>query len=199
MDDQENEIAGPASPLARLLASYRELPMLAPLASGSPLVGPSGPLNAPLALVGEAPGAEEAQRMKPFVGAAGRVLDRLLRQAGIDRRMLYITNAVKFRPPGNRTPYPYEIAAGRPCLQGEMLLVRPVMIVTLGGVALRALVPDGRLGDLEGKRLTWHSPDGQHACGLLPLFHPAFTFHDGSAEARILAGLKSITGAADER
>lgn len=183
--------------LAQALAEYRELPLLAPLAASSPLVEPWGPLRAPLALVGEAPGREEAEQGKPFVGAAGRVLDQLLGQAGIDRRMCYVTNVVKFRPPGNRTPYPYEIAASRPCLYAELLLVRPLIVVTLGGVALRALMPGGSLADLEGKRLTWHAPEGDFACGLVPLYHPAFTFHSQDAAPRILRGLRSLTGVTD--
>jgi DNA polymerase len=130
------------------------------------------------------------------VGAAGDVLNRLLSRAGIPRQFCYITNVVKYRPPGNRTPYPYEIMASRPCLHAELDLVRPAMIVSLGGVALRALVPGGSLAELEGKRMTWKSPESGYSCGLVPLYHPAFTFHSVEAEARILRGLMSLTGVA---
>ena len=118
------------------------------LGAGAPEpVWGEGPLHAELMLIGEAPGEQEAREGRPFVGRAGKNLDRFLTLAGLTREQIYITNAVKFRPtrrgkrekPVNRTPTDQEIACFRPLLLREIRLIRPQMIVTLGNVPLRAV------------------------------------------------------------
>lgn len=179
--------------LEAILEAYRMLPLLAPLAAESPFVPPYGPMLAPLMMIGEAPGREETEKLRPFVGNAGKVLRRLMTEAGVPSQMTYFTNVVKFRPPGNRTPYPFEIAASRACLFDEIRLIEPALIITLGSVALRALDPEIKLAQMQGKRFCWkHPQDAPYA--VLPLYHPALTFHDPKAESAILAGLLSITG-----
>jgi uracil-DNA glycosylase len=105
-----------------------------------------GPRRASLMLVGEQPGDREDREGKPFVGPAGRLLDSALEEAGIDRGLVYTTNAVKhfkWRPRGKRrlhqTPRAGEIAACKPWLEGEIEAVRPVAVVALGSTAARAL------------------------------------------------------------
>ena len=105
-----------------------------------------GPLDARIVLVGEQPGDSEDKAGKPFVGPAGQVLDRALTQAGIDRARVYVTNAVKhfkFEPRGKRrihkTPSARDIASCRPWLEAELDLIRPELIVALGGTAARSL------------------------------------------------------------
>lgn len=137
----------------------------------------------PVALfIGEAPGAEETRLGRPFVGRAGRQLDALLQQAGIDRNAVYITNVVKYRPvvrtergARNRTPGPKEIAAALPLLREEIAVVAPRVLVTLGNVPLRAVLqlfeaPEQTIGALHGRPL-------QLPCKapvtLFPLYHPA--------------------------
>ena len=86
-------------------------------------------------LIGEAPGAEEDRQGKPFVGPSGQLLDRMLAAIGLDRTRVYITNSIYWRPPGNRTPTAAEIAACQPFLERQIELIRPQLIVFVGGIA----------------------------------------------------------------
>ncbi len=130
--------------------------------------------------VGEGPGAEEDQRGEPFVGAAGRLLDQMLRALGLKRgEDVYIANVVKCRPPQNRTPTDEECAACLPYLHRQIALIRPKIIVALGKVAAHALLnTDGTLGTL---RL------GQHRFGDIPLvvtWHPAYLLRNPADKAK---------------
>ena len=105
-----------------------------------------GPKHAPITLVGEQPGDYEDVAGKPFVGPAGKIMDRALEEAGIDRKQVYVTNAVKhfkWEPRGKRRihkkPNPREIAACRPWLEAELRLVRPKLLVCLGSTAGQAI------------------------------------------------------------
>ena len=100
-------------------------------------------------LVGEQPGDQEDLQGRPFVGPAGRILDKALEEAGIDRKEIYVTNAVKhfkFERVGKRrihkTPAPVEVAACRPWLESELALVRPNIVVCLGATAARSMLGD---------------------------------------------------------
>lgn len=99
-----------------------------------------GPVGAGLVIVGEGPGRQEDESGRPFVGAAGRLLTRLLEQAGTSRAAVFITNAVKCRPPENRAPRRDEIDACRPYLASQIALVGPRAIVTMGASALHGLL-----------------------------------------------------------
>lgn len=138
----------------------------------------------PVALfIGEAPGAEETKLGRPFVGKAGRQLDALLEQAGIDRSSVYITNVVKYRPvvrsarsTRNRTPGPKEVAAALPLLREELAAVLPQVVVTLGNVPLCAMLqlagePRQIIGSLHGRALPLCLPE--RTVDLFPLYHPA--------------------------
>jgi len=105
-----------------------------------------GPKGAPIMLVGEQPGDYEDVAGKPFVGPAGKIMDRALEEAGIDRKQVYVTNAVKhfkWEPRGKRhvhqKPNAREIAACRPWLEAELRLVRPKLVVVLGATARQAI------------------------------------------------------------
>lgn len=138
----------------------------------------------PVALfIGEAPGAEETKLGRPFVGKAGRQLDALLKQAGIDRGSVYITNVVKYRPvvrsersTRNRTPGPKEVAAALPLLREEIAAVEPKVLVTLGNVPLRAVLQlagerEQPIGALHGRALPLRLQGGE--VDVFPLYHPA--------------------------
>ena len=99
-----------------------------------------GPAPSGIMLVGEAPGRSEDLRGEPFVGAAGARLDEALEGAGLRRDSVYITNVVKCRPPGNRTPTEDENAACRAHLDAEMSIVRPSVVCVMGNTALGALL-----------------------------------------------------------
>ncbi len=141
------------------------------------LVFGDGDPDADLMIVGEAPGEEEDLSGRPFVGRAGQLLDRILASVDIDRADVYVTNMVKFRPPGNRNPKPEEIAASVPLLLEQIRLVRPQVIATLGNVPTQWF-----LGSKEGitrLRGRWASWQGVR---LLPLYHPAYLLRNPSRE-----------------
>ncbi|MCE4611366.1 MAG: uracil-DNA glycosylase [Desulfurococcales archaeon] len=94
-----------------------------------------GPLDAEVMVVGEAPGRSEDEQGRPFVGAAGKLLDRLLGEAGLERGRVYITNIVKCRPPNNRDPKPEEIQACLPYLIEQIKTIRPKVIIAVGRIA----------------------------------------------------------------
>lgn len=135
--------------------------------------------------VGEGPGAEEDERGEPFVGQAGKLLDAMLAALGLARgRGVYIANAVKCRPPGNRTPEAPEIAACNPFLQRQIDLLQPRIIVALGRPAAQALLgSEVKIGEVRGKVL-------RH--GSIPLvvtYHPAYLLRNLPDKAKAWADL----------
>jgi DNA polymerase len=163
---------------------YEQIAVLAPLRAQSPLVRGDGPLNAPVLLVGEAPGAQEVVQLKPFVGPSGQLLDQLLAERGLPRWMCYVTNVLAYRPPANRTPEQFEIHVSRPRLQAEITGIDPALVITLGAVARRALVPDGPPvsechGQLERR-------DGRM---MLPTYHPSAGLRDPRVLEKMRADL----------
>ena len=142
------------------------------------LVFGDGDPDADLMVIGEAPGEEEDLSGRPFVGRAGQLLDRVLASVDIDRADVYVTNMVKFRPPGNRNPKPEEIAASVPLLLEQIRCVRPQVIATLGNVPTQWFL-DTKEGitRLRGRWADWHG------IRLLPLYHPAYLLRNPSREA----------------
>lgn len=128
-----------------------------------------GPPNADMMLVGEALGEEEARRGLPFVGGSGRVLTALLGQAGIRRDDIYITNAVKCRPPKNRKPDDEEIRWCARYLVNELKLVNPKLLVPVGATALYVTTGKAEIGSYRGIPI-----EGAGGRKVLPTFHPAF-------------------------
>lgn len=133
-----------------------------------------GDENADWLFIGEGPGAEEDARGEPFVGQAGKLLDAML--AAIDLKRgdnVYIANAVKCRPPGNRTPEAAEIAACRPWLKRQIALIRPKLIVLLGRAAMYAVLGEERaLGACRGRIFEYR--DGELVVPVLVTYHPAY-------------------------
>ncbi|MFC5301042.1 uracil-DNA glycosylase [Azospira restricta] len=124
--------------------------------------------------IGEGPGAEEDARGEPFVGQAGKLLDAMLAAIDLARGdNVYIANAVKCRPPGNRTPEPAEMAACRPYLQRQIALLRPKLIVLLGRAAMHAVLGEERpLGASRGRLFEYR--DGELVVPVLVTYHPAY-------------------------
>jgi len=123
--------------------------------------------------VGEGPGAEEDERGEPFVGQAGKLLDNMLTAIGLARgKKVYIANAVKCRPPGNRTPEPEEIAACLPYLERQIELMQPKLIVALGRPAAQALLGrEVKIADTRGKLF---NHGGLNGIPLIVTYHPAY-------------------------
>ena len=117
----------------------------------STVVFGEGDRHADLLVVGEAPGHEEDRSGRPFVGAAGRLLDRMLRAIGFARGEVYICNVLKCRPPGNRDPLPDEVAACRPYLRKQVELIEPKAICAFGRFAAQTVLNTERsLGRMRG-------------------------------------------------
>jgi uracil-DNA glycosylase len=132
--------------------------------------------EAPVMIVGEAPGAEEDRSGRPFVGRAGQLLDRMLAAIGLDRSKVLITNVIYWRPPGNRTPTPAEIAACLPFVLRHVALVGPKVLVLAGATAAGALLPQGSQGitRLRGRWFDLAIPGLDRPVPTLPMFHPSF-------------------------
>ena len=152
------------------------------------LVFGEGPLHPKLMLIGEAPGEQETLMGRPFVGKAGKNLDRFLELAGMRREEIYISNAVKIRPTktgktgriSNRPPTKEEIALFRPWLLREIDLVAPQVIATLGNVPLFAVTGDKRLtiGEAHGRAME----AGETGRLLFALYHPASLIYNRALE-----------------
>ena len=131
--------------------------------------------KAEIMLIGEAPGAQEDRQGKPFVGPSGQLLDRMLATIGLDRSLVWITNVIYWRPPGNRTPTAAEIAICQPFLERQIELIRPKFLVFVGGIAARALL--GRtegVTKLRGRPFVFKAPDDGREIPALVMFHPAY-------------------------
>ncbi|MCS7008162.1 MAG: uracil-DNA glycosylase [Gaiellaceae bacterium] len=139
----------------------------------------TGNPDADLMLVGEAPGFHEDQQGVPFVGQAGKLLERLLAGIGLARSDVYIANVLKCRPPGNRDPLPEEIAACEPHLFRQIELVEPRIVATLGNFATKLL--SGRPAGIT--RVHGHEQEvtlGSRTVLLYPLYHPAAALYTPS-------------------
>lgn len=152
-----------------------KVPELAELSDN--LVFGEGNPDAALLIVGEAPGEDEDLSGRPFVGRAGQLLDRILESVGLDRDAIYITNIVKFRPPGNRNPRPDEIKASEAVLLEQIRLIRPQVIATLGNVPTQYFLAS-REG-ISKCRGSWREWNGIR---LFPLYHPAYLLRNPSRE-----------------
>ena len=147
--------------------------------SRSQIVNGGGPADADVLFVGEAPGANEDEQGDPFVGRSGDVLDDALRDVGLSRADVRITNCVRCRPPENRDPTGEELANCRPYLDREIELVDPEVVVTLGKVPgehllERDVAVTNEAGDVERVALGGRERD------LLVCLHPAATLYDAS-------------------
>jgi uracil-DNA glycosylase family 4 len=139
----------------------------------------AGNADAELMFIGEAPGASEDRMGLPFVGAAGKLLDRLLEEIGMDRKEVWIGNVLRCRPPDNRDPQPKEIESCQGYLFEQVRLIEPTVICTLGNFSTKLLRGDttgiSRLHGQEEIRVI-----GSRAVRLYPLYHPAAALYTPS-------------------
>ncbi|EJF92869.1 uracil-DNA glycosylase [Bartonella taylorii] len=133
-----------------------------------------GTAGSPLMLIGEAPGREEDIQGIPFVGKAGRLLNKILASIGLTRNNVYITNTIPWRPPGNRTPTPREVALCRPFIERQIHLAKPRILIALGGVATQFLT--GAQNGIIRSRGKWLTYEGEDNIKIpvMPTFHPAY-------------------------
>ena len=145
-----------------------------------------GPDNAEVMFIGEAPGFNEDKQGRPFVGAAGQFLEELLAEAGLRRDQVYIGNVVKCRPPNNRDPLPTEIAACKSWLDGQIELIHPKIIVTLGRFSMARWFPGQSISRIHGQ------PAERDGITIVPMFHPAAALHQQALKATIIDDFRRL-------
>lgn len=153
-----------------------------------------GRAGAAVFLLGEAPGREEDLSGRPFVGAAGKILDRALRAAKLARADVFVTNVVKCRPPSNRAPKADEVDACRAYLLGQIASVRPRVIVTLGSTSLKALT--GSNVELKEARTRSHAFEGRV---VIATYHPAAVLYNRKLEKELGSDLRKVARLVRER
>ena len=141
-----------------------------------------GDPNAPILIIGEAPGADEDAAGQPFVGKAGKLLDKMLDAAGLTGKV-FITNTVFWRPPGNRTPTPQEQAVCAPFVERAFYLMKPKAVLLLGAAAARAVLKtDEGVMRMRGQWREWRLAEGDVSAPVMPTFHPAFLLRQPQAK-----------------
>ncbi|MGB9154642.1 MAG: uracil-DNA glycosylase, partial [Alphaproteobacteria bacterium] len=150
------------------------------------LVFADGNPASPLMFIGEAPGEEEDRQGKPFVGASGQLFDQMLKSAGIARADIYISNVLFWRPPGNRTPTDAEIASCVPFVERHIALIKPKVLILMGGVAAKTLLQTKEgITRLRGRWTNYTpSPDSGLTMPIpcLPIYHPAYLLRQPSTK-----------------
>jgi uracil-DNA glycosylase family 4 len=172
-EESEQQASARREALKQVLAQARaceRCPELA--ATRKTVVFGAGNADAELMFVGEAPGASEDEQGLPFVGRAGKLLDQLLGEIGMERNAVFICNTLKCRPPGNRDPLPVEIENCQEYLRRQVELIQPTVICTLGNFSTKLLRGDPtgitRLHGQQEVRVL-----GSRAVRLYPIYHPA--------------------------
>ncbi len=142
--------------------------------------------------VGEGPGFNEDQQGRPFVGAAGGLLNELLKAIGWRREEVFITNVVKCRPPQNRDPEPAEIAACAPYLRRQLEVLDPALVVTLGRFSLQTFMPGARISSAHGTFQPVDPATGAVSAVAYAMYHPAAALRAGSLKQTMLADMAGI-------
>ena len=172
--------------LEKIAADVRGCPLCKLSRSRKNAVPGEGQLSAKIMFIGEAPGRSEDEKGRPFVGAAGRILDELLKKAGIERSEVFITNIVKCRPPNNRVPKEDELTACRPYLDRQIALIRPKVICILGRTAYSSLLGGSSITANRGKIV---ERAGQK---YFLTFHPAAVIYNKGLLSALEADLKKL-------
>jgi DNA polymerase len=169
---------------------------LCPLAAGARQAVPGeGSADAGIMFLGEAPGQQEDLQGRPFVGAAGQLLDSLLAGIGLDRSKVFITNVVRHRPPGNRDPLPSEVAACDVWFRRHLEALRPKVVVTLGRFAMYKFLPGESITRAHGRKRV------VAGVTVFPMFHPAAALHQPSLRGELEKDFRTLSAllATEER
>ena len=172
--------------LEKIAVDVRGCPLCKLSRSRKNAVPGEGQLSAKIMFIGEAPGRSEDEKGRPFVGAAGRILDELLKKAGIERSEVFITNIVKCRPPNNRVPKEDELTACRPYLDRQIALIKPKVICILGRTAYSSLLGGSSITANRGKIV---ERAGQK---YFLTFHPAAVIYNKGLLSALEADLKKL-------
>jgi uracil-DNA glycosylase family 4 len=149
-------------------------------ATATQLVFGTGDVDSQLMLIGEAPGKNEDLQGEPFVGAAGKFLNTMLASIGLERRDVYISNIVKYRPPENRDPTPEEISEFVPYLNQQIAVIRPKLVIFLGRHSMNIYLPELKISQAHGQ------PVRKNNQVYLPLFHPAAALYNPAMRETLL-------------
>ena len=198
------DVSGAIAEARRLAAEANDLPALATAIAAFDGCGlkfegarqavfSRGVPDAPVMVIGEAPGADEDAQGQPFVGRAGKLLDKMLGAAGLADRV-FITNTVFWRPSGNRNPTVQEQLVCAPFVERAIALVAPKFLLLAGGASAKAMLqrPEGILS-LRGRWFDWTSSDGATTLPALPTLHPAFLLRQPAAKKRAWADLLMLS------
>lgn len=143
-----------------------------------------GECDAEVMIIGEAPGADEDRLGAPFVGKSGHLLDKMLFSIGMSREDVYITNVLPWRPPGNRTPTDGEIAVCLPFLKRQIELIKPKVIILLGGSAANSVLENNEpISKIRGRWFEYVLPD-KTIVNVLATFHPAFLLRNSAQKSK---------------
>ena len=158
------------------------------------LVFGSGNLNADVLFIGEAPGKKEDMSGLPFIGAAGKMLDKMLSEISLNRDQVYITNIVKYRPPDNRDPKPDEKNAFWPYLVKQIEVIDPKLVVTLGRHPMNAFLPNAKIGEVHGisSVVNIQKESIGKPVVILPLYHPAAALYNGGLRETLSKDFENI-------
>jgi len=173
--------------IAELYAHVENCKQCSLYSSRTNLVFGSGNLDAELIFVGEAPGRDEDLQGKPFVGAAGALLTKIIEAMKLKREDVYITNVLRCRPPGNRNPLPDEVISCKPYLVELLEIIKPRVICTLGKFAAHALLNEtAPISRLRGRFFDFHG------ITLLPTYHPAYLLRNPEDKKLVWEDMKKI-------
>ncbi|MET1033019.1 MAG: uracil-DNA glycosylase [Candidatus Saccharimonadales bacterium] len=161
------------------------------------LVFGDGNPSAEIVFIGEAPGKNEDLKGMPFIGAAGKFLNEMLEGIGLERKDVYITNIVKYRPPNNRDPLPEEKKAFLSYLQAQLEVIQPKIVVTLGRHSMNCFLPDLQISKIHGeaKRIKIRMKQNETdvlTLVILPLFHPAAALYNGGLRQTLIDDFAGI-------
>ncbi|MHC4637524.1 MAG: uracil-DNA glycosylase [Planctomycetota bacterium] len=180
--------------IAQEIASCRKCELGSSRRNSVPGEGSAG---ARIVFVGEGPGADEDAQGRPFVGRAGKLLDKIIIAMGLERGDVYICNILKCRPPGNRDPKPDEITSCINYLQRQIEILNPEIIVALGAHAARTLLDTTKtIGQLRGHFHEYYTGIERPAIKLMATYHPAYLLRNYSHDnrARVWDDMKKVLG-----
>ncbi len=190
-EPQENDLLLRQAAIVCSLEAWRDLCLLCSRCAlrehASGVVFGEGHPQAQLMFIGEGPGAEEDRQGRPFVGAAGQLLDRIIASAGLSREDVYIANIVKCRPPKNRAPQREEMETCLPLLEKQIALIDPRILVLLGAVATKAFL-DPSLA-ITRARGNWYQWRGRL---VMPTFHPAALLRDPGKKKPVWEDIQTV-------
>ncbi|MED5538299.1 uracil-DNA glycosylase family protein [Brevundimonas sp. Bb-A] len=181
--------------LAAAVAAFEGCPLRAMGATQS--VFGRGDPNAPVLIIGEGPGAEEDRMGQPFVGKAGKLLDRMLAAAGLTGKV-FITNTVFWRPPGNRTPTPQEQAVCAPFVERAFALLQPRAVLLLGAASAKSVLQtEEGIMKIRGQWREWRLNEGAVSAPVVPTLHPAFLLRQPQAKRLVWGDLLALSARLD--